>query len=80
MSGLKPAAARKPDLASIGVLTYRPSLRWSVLFPKLSKLLNQGDSTLSAPCFSRASSRGAPRPAGTGGAAGGLNPSLLMSH
>jgi len=37
-----------------------------VLFPKLSKLLNQGDA-LSAPCFSLAPSRGAPRPAGTGG-------------
>jgi hypothetical protein len=81
------------DLASIGVLTYRLSLRWGVLFLKLSKLLNQGDA-LSAPCFSRAPSRAAPRPAPrhaprhagaggageTGGAADGLNPSLLMSN
>jgi hypothetical protein len=74
------------DLASIGVLTYRLSLRWGVLFLKLSKLLNQGDA-LSAPCFSRAPSRAAPRHAprhagagGAGGAADGLNPSLLMSN
>jgi hypothetical protein len=33
--------------------SYRLQLRWGVLFPKLSKLLNQGDA-LSAPCFSRA--------------------------
>jgi hypothetical protein len=48
------------------VLTYRLQLRWGVLFLKLSKLLNQGDA-LSAPCSSRSPSRGAPRPAGTGG-------------
>ena len=51
-----------------------------VLFPKLSKLLNQGDA-LSAPCFSRAPSRGAPRPArDRRNAADRLDPSLLMSH
>jgi hypothetical protein len=48
MSGLKLAAA-SPDLPSVGVLTYRLSLRCGVLFPKLSKLLNQEDA-LSAPC------------------------------
>ena len=46
-----------------------------VLFPKLSKLLNQGDA-LSAPCFSRAPSGGAPRPAGTGG----MPPTGLTRH
>jgi len=47
MSGLKLAAA-SPDLPSVEVLTYRLSLRCGVLFPKLSKLLNQEDA-LSAP-------------------------------
>jgi hypothetical protein len=57
MSGLELAAA-SPDLPSIGVLLYRLYLRCDVLFPKLSKLLNQEDA-LSAPCFPRAP-RGAP--------------------
>ena len=57
------------------------SSRWGVLFPKLSKLLNQGDA-LSAPCFSRASlaGRSTASPARAGNAAGRLDPSLLMSH
>ena len=50
MSGLKLAAA-SPDLPSVGVLTYGLSLRCGVLFPKLSKLLNQEDA-LSAPLLS----------------------------
>ena len=66
---------------------YRLSLRCGVLFPKLSKLLNQEDA-LSAPYSPRAPSRDAPRPAprhaGAGGAGGNaadrLDPSLLMSH
>jgi hypothetical protein len=57
MSGLKLAAA-SPDLPSVEVLTYRLSLRGGVLFPKLSKLLNQEDA-LSAPCSPLAPSRGA---------------------
>jgi hypothetical protein len=57
MSGLKLAAA-SPDPPSVGVLTYRLSLRCGVLFPKLSKLLNQEDA-LSAPCSPQAP-RGAP--------------------
>ena len=39
-----------PDLASAGVLTYRLELRCGVVFPKLSKLLNQ-ENALSAPCL-----------------------------
>jgi hypothetical protein len=72
MSGLKLAAA-SPELPSVEVLTYRFSLRRGVLFPKLSKLLNQEDA-LSAPCSPRAPSRGARN------AADRLDPSLLMSH
>ena len=37
-----------PDLDSAGVLTYRLELRCGVVFPKLSKLLNQ-ENALSAP-------------------------------
>jgi hypothetical protein len=66
-------AAASPDLPSAGVLMYRLSLRCGVLFPKLSKLLNQEDA-LSAPCFPRAPSRGARN------AADRYDPSLLMSH
>ena len=82
MSGLKLAAA-SPDLPSVGVLTYRLSLRCGVLFPKLSKLLNQEDA-LSAPCSPPAPagrSTASPRHAGAGrNAADRLDPSLLMSH
>ncbi len=52
---------------------YRLSLRCGVLFPKLSKLLNQEDA-LSAPCSPLAPSRDARN------AADRLNLSLLMSH
>src|SRR6266851_4135354 len=72
ISGLKLAAA-SPELPSVEVLTCRFSLRRGVLFPKLSKLLNQEDA-LSAPCSPRAPSRGARN------AADRLDPSLLMSH
>ena len=72
MPGLKLAAA-SPHQPSVEVLTYRLSLRRGVLFPKLSKLLNQEDA-LSAPCSPRAPSRGARN------AADSLDPSLLMSH
>jgi hypothetical protein len=47
-----------PDLASAGVLTYRLELRCGVVFPKLSKLLNQ-ENALSAPWSPQAPSRGA---------------------
>ena len=72
VSGLELAAA-SPDLPSVEVLTYKLSLRCGVLFPKLSRLLNQEDA-LSAPCSPRAPSRGARN------AADRLDPSLLMSH
>jgi hypothetical protein len=66
-------AAASPDLPSVEVLTYKLSLRCGVLFPELSRLLNQEDA-LSAPCSPRAPSRGARN------AADRLDPSLLMSH
>ena len=72
MSGLELAAA-SPDLPSVEVLTYKLSLRCGVLFPELSRLLNQEDA-LSAPCSPRTPSRGARN------AADRLDPSLLMSH
>jgi hypothetical protein len=72
MSGLKLAAA-SPELPSVEVLTCRLSLRRGVLFPELSRLLNQ-EVALSAPCSPRAPSRGARN------AADKLDPSLLMSH
>ena len=46
-----------PDLPSAGVLTYRLELRCGVLFPKLSRLLNQ-ERALSAPCSPQAPARG----------------------
>jgi hypothetical protein len=92
MSGLKLATA-SPDLPSIGVPIYRLSHRCGVLFPKLSKLLNQ-ENALSVPCSPRAPRgalhgwpHGKPGRGGTGGAqrdrrnaANRLDPSLLMSH
>ena len=85
-------AVASPDLPSIGVPIYRLSFRCGVLFPKLSKLLNQ-ENALSVPCSPRAlagrsmAARQAPRLAGAGeaqrdsrNAADGLDPSLLMSH
>jgi hypothetical protein len=66
MSGLKLAAARKPGPTQHRSSHIQALAPLGLLFPKLSKLLNQGDA-LSAPCFWRAPSRGAPRPAGTSG-------------
>ena len=52
MSGLR-LAVTSPDLPSIGVAIYRLSLCCGVLFPQLSKLLDQEDA-LSVPCSPRA--------------------------
>ena len=60
------AAARKPGPTQHRSSPIQALAPLGVLFLKLSKLLNQGDA-LSAPCFLRASSRGASRHAGTGG-------------
>jgi hypothetical protein len=73
MSGLKLAAARKPGPTqhrSSHIPALAPLGCAVSLFPKLSKLLNQGDA-LSAPCFSLAPSRGAPRLAPRHAGAGG---------
>ena len=73
MSGLKLAAARKPGPTQHRSSHIQAFAPLGVLFPKLSKLLNQGDA-LSAPCFSRASL------ARRMNAADRLDPSLLMSR
>jgi hypothetical protein len=85
MSGLKLAAARKPGPTQHRSSPIQALAPLGLVFPKLSKLLNQGDA-LSAPCFSRAPSRGAPRPAprhagagGTGGT-GGMPRTGLTRH
>jgi hypothetical protein len=62
MSGLKLAAAREPGPNQHRSYHMQAFAPLGLLFPKLSKLLNQGNA-LSAPCSSRSPSRGAPRPA-----------------
>ena len=78
MSGLKPGAARKPGPTQHRSFPYRLSLVWGVLFPKLSKLLNQGDA-LSAPCFF-AGSLGGCSTASPDNAAERFDPPLLISR
>jgi hypothetical protein len=70
MSGLKLAAATKPGPTQHRSSHIQALAPLGVLFPKLSKLLNQGDA-LSAPCF-RERPRGAlhGQPHGTPGQAG----------
>jgi hypothetical protein len=72
------ARCGQPGPTSVGVLTYRLSLRCGVLFPKLSKLLNQ-EGALSAPCSPPAPSRGAPRPAPRHAGAGGTGRKSVTS-
>ena len=58
MSGTEDRGGQEARTYPASELSYTGfSSRWGVLFPKLSKLLNQGNA-LSAPCFSRAPSRG----------------------
>jgi hypothetical protein len=71
MSGLKLAAAKKPGPTQHRSSHIQGFSSAGVCCLKLSKLLNQGDA-LSAPCFSRAPSRGAPRPAPRHAGASGM--------
>jgi hypothetical protein len=79
MSGLKLAAAKKPGPTQHRSSHIQGFSSAGVCCLKLSKLLNQGDA-LSAPCFSRAPSRGAPRPAPRHAGAGGMPRTGLTRH